>query len=354
MTSCWALALSLAGSAQSDLPIRIRASRLAANPIISEKMLPGSDGDSINGPSLIRVPAWVQSPLGKYYLYFAHHAGKYIRLAYADRLEGPWKIHPGGVLSTAGQKLMAGHIASPDVVIDEADRQIYLFFHGKPSAARPKGDKAKEEEEAGQRTSVAVSTGGIHFQPLEVNIGPAYLRLFRHGGNWCALNGHGDLLCGASLRQPFQLVARIIGDDIKQRIDPVRLGEPGARAERPASGPDRYAIRHVGVDIAGRDLLVYFSCVGHRPERIFCTRIERKPDPAQWRAAGVQEILRPEHAWEGVDLPLAYSQGGRSRAWENGLRDPAIFVEDGRRWLLYSTAGEHGIGIAELHYEGLK
>jgi hypothetical protein len=30
------------------------------------------------------------------------------------------------------------------------------------------------------------------------------------------------------------------------------------------------------------------------------------------------------------------------------LRDPAIFTEDGRTYLLYSVAGESGIAIAEL------
>ena len=30
---------------------------------------------NINGPSLVRVPEWVEDPLGKYYLYFAHHRG---------------------------------------------------------------------------------------------------------------------------------------------------------------------------------------------------------------------------------------------------------------------------------------
>ncbi|NET62179.1 MAG: hypothetical protein F6K47_40550, partial [Symploca sp. SIO2E6] len=34
-------------------------------------------GSNINGPSLIRVPEWIENPLGRYYLYFAHHQGKY-------------------------------------------------------------------------------------------------------------------------------------------------------------------------------------------------------------------------------------------------------------------------------------
>ena len=58
-------------------------------------------GSNINGPSVIRVPDWVQQPLGRYYLYFSHHKGTYIRLAYADALMGPWKIHTPGVLDVS-------------------------------------------------------------------------------------------------------------------------------------------------------------------------------------------------------------------------------------------------------------
>ena len=57
-------------------------------------------GDNINGPSLIRVPDWIPSALGKYYLYFAHHQGTYIRLAYADQLEGPWRLYSPGVTAS--------------------------------------------------------------------------------------------------------------------------------------------------------------------------------------------------------------------------------------------------------------
>jgi hypothetical protein len=143
-------------------------------------------------------------------------------------------------------------------------------------------------------------------------------------------------------------LATVVGPEIAAAVDPLRLGEPGAPTDRPKVGADRYAIRHIGLDIVGDRLLVYFSCVGHRPERILYTSIAMQGDPAGWKASGVTEILRPERAWEGVNLPLAYSKGGRSRARENALRDPAIFVENGRRWLIYSTAGEHGFGLAEL------
>jgi hypothetical protein len=35
----------------------------------------------------------------------------------------------------------------------------------------------------------------------------------------------------------------------------------------------------------------------------------------------------------------------------NQQRDPAIYEEDGRIFLLYAVAGESGIGIVELHIE---
>jgi len=73
------------------------ALRLIENPILTPRSSP-TIGANLNGPSLIRVPAWVSHPLGRYYLYFAHHRGKFIRLAYADALTGPWKVYEQGTL----------------------------------------------------------------------------------------------------------------------------------------------------------------------------------------------------------------------------------------------------------------
>ena len=76
---------------------QIRVTAMRHGPVITPDMLPGDDGANINGPSLISMPDWVPGRLGAYYLYFAHHMGTYIRLAYSDSLHGPWRIHPGGV-----------------------------------------------------------------------------------------------------------------------------------------------------------------------------------------------------------------------------------------------------------------
>src|SRR5262249_16940940 len=75
----------------------VRAVRLPQNPLItinSSKTL----GDNVNGPSIIRVPSWIEHPLGRYYMYFAHHMGTHIRLAYADAITGPWHVYDPGVL----------------------------------------------------------------------------------------------------------------------------------------------------------------------------------------------------------------------------------------------------------------
>ena len=45
------------------LPSPPMVDRMAKNPIITRDMLPGNDGNNINGPSLIRVPPWVKNAI---------------------------------------------------------------------------------------------------------------------------------------------------------------------------------------------------------------------------------------------------------------------------------------------------
>ena len=88
-----------------------------------------NDLHNINGPSLLKVPDWISHPLGRYYLYFAHHEGQFIRLAYSDNLLGDWKIYEAGTLQLE-QTACLGHIASPDVHIAPDTREILMYFHG--------------------------------------------------------------------------------------------------------------------------------------------------------------------------------------------------------------------------------
>lgn len=96
--------------------------------IIDKNLFNNNDGNNINGPCLIKVPDFVKQPLGKYYLYFAHHSGKYIRMAYSDDVVGPYKLYEGGVLhvtNTPGYD----HVASPDVVIETDNKKLTMYYH---------------------------------------------------------------------------------------------------------------------------------------------------------------------------------------------------------------------------------
>jgi hypothetical protein len=294
--------------------------RLPGNPIIRPAMLPGQEGENINGPSLIRVPAWVQEPLGRYYLYFAHHGGKYIRLAYADDLPGPWKIHAPGVLHVTNAPACKGHIASPDVIVDNDRREIRMYFHAPARAA------------TGQKSFVALSKDGLHFHPRDEILGLFYFRVFRHDGWWYALAKGGvlyrsrDGLTGfVPGHNPFP------GGNLRKGD----LNEPGPR--------------HVAL-LPDKDVLwVYYTSIGDAPERIFRSRVQLAPDWKAWQAVDPEEVLRPQQEWEGAALPVQPSKAAAVKGREHALRDPAIFTDsDGRRYLLYSVAGENGLAIAEL------
>ncbi|MCH8334103.1 hypothetical protein IIC65_09230 [Candidatus Sumerlaeota bacterium] len=69
-----------------------------------------------------------------------------------------------------------------------------------------------------------------------------------------------------------------------------------------------------------------------------------------WTASDPVTVLRPEEEWEGANQPLVPSVRDAINVRVNQLRDPAIFQEDGRTYLLYAVAGEAGIGIAEIEF----
>lgn len=310
-------AVAISAGAAGETQVKLR--RFDRNPIIRPEMLPGNDGANINGPSLIRVPTWITNRLGNYYLYFAHHNGQYIRLAYADQLEGPWKIHAPGTLRLEEAPGCKGHIASPEVYVDQSRREIRMYFHG-PAKAAP-----------GQKTFVAISPDGLRFQASAENLGIFYWRVFRWNDWWYAM-AKGGLLYRSR-------------DGLKDFV-PGPNPFPGSQLrdkDYNNAGP-----RHVALHPSGNQLWVYYTNIGDAPERIFRCHLELAGDWDTWRTSSPEEVLRPETEWEGAGLPLKNSAAGAVKGRENAVRDPAIFVEADRGYLLYSVAGESGIAIAEL------
>jgi hypothetical protein len=52
--------------------------------------------------------------------------------------------------------------------------------------------------------------------------------------------------------------------------------------------------------------------------------------------------------YERPDLPVAPSEVGEIYGPAKQLRDPALFVENGKAFLFYTVCGEQGIAAAEI------
>lgn len=305
-----------AAEASGRLPAPvIRAVRFETNPIIREDM-PNMEGRNVNGPSLVRAPPWVSKPLGKYYLYFADHRGQHISLATANDLAGPWTVRKGGVLKLP-QTACKQHIASPDMHVDPAASEVRMYFHGPAKA----GGK--------QLTYLAVSKDGLSFDAGKTPLGPSYFCVFHHGG-WhytvTKTGSEGGLLFRSH-----------------DGVTPFEAGPTLIAAH----------MRHSGYKIDGDTLYLFYTITGEAPERIYCNRIDLRQDWKQWPAtmSPATLVLKPEKDYEGAGMPLIPSVSGPAKGTCNQLRDPSIFVENGRTYMVYAVAGENGLAIAELFFE---
>jgi hypothetical protein len=285
----------------------MRICRFETNPIIRPNM-DDRMGDNINGPSLIRVPAWIPSPLGKYFLYFAHHQGTYIRLAFADELEGPWRLHGPGVLDLS-DSFFGSHIASPDVHVIEDSREIRMYYHGCCIPEPPH-----------QVTRLATSGDGLRFTAHPDTLGSSYWRAFRWNEYWYTLEMPGIFRRSANGLSDFE------------------------------EGPTLFTanMRHSAVQVNDDTLNVYYSDAHDCPERILWTSIHLDPDWHKWQAGTPATLLAPETEYEGADCPVEPSERGSVHHPVHQLRDPCIFEDEGKKYLLYSVAGECGIAIGEL------
>jgi hypothetical protein len=268
----------------------MRAVRLLDRPIITPDLHP-SIGRNIQGPSAIRAPDWISPRLGNYYLYFADHKGRYIRLAYADRLTGPWNVYPPGSLqlekscflteppkATSEQlrfhearfkaadielshdvlsEITTPHIASPDVQVDRSGRRIMMYYHGLDDVGT-------------QVTRVAISRDGIDFEAQPEVLGRNYMRIFQHDGMIYAL-----AMPGLFYRSK----------------DGLHDFEPGPTLFNPN-------MRHSAVIKRNAELLVFWTQVGDTPERIMLSRIDLAGDwrgwheGSAWRSSGRSAVGR--------------------------------------------------------------
>ncbi len=219
------------------------------------------------------------------------------------------------------------HIASPDVHVDEANQQIVMYFHGL-------------EDVRYQVTRAAVSQDGIHFETRPEILGRSYMRAFAHEDFIYAMSMPGQFYRSEDGFSGFEEGPLLFSD----ALDVGDLLPPGS------GGDFESNMRHAALLTQDDRLYVFWTQVGHVPERIMVSTIDMSGDWMNWSATDPVEVLRPERDWEGADAPLEPSVRGTAYGHVNQLRDPAIFEENGRTYLLYAVAGERGIAIAEVHF----
>jgi hypothetical protein len=334
----------------------------------AEAGAPAADAENINGPAVIRVPDWIPpehraAPGARYYLYFAHHHGQYLRMAWARHIEGPWQLYHGerdgdsrvrGVLdlgsdneiNPGGDFSIRAHIASPDVHVDHANRRIVLYFHG---AVSRRGKPLKE-----QLTFVATSPWGLDFsaQIDPLPLGRSYLRVFEYNGELHGLNRFDYSYPDHSDVTTVELVKHNRTRYGIWRTHPARCLRFG-RLEKQADGTigaPKPRVRHLGLYRHGDTLHVFFSMIGHSPERILVTSVDLSQNDWFNAASAVraQEVLRPSLAWEGAQLQPDFSRKGAAVTLENALRDPYVFADEEGLYLFYAGGGEQAIGVARL------
>jgi len=113
-----------------------------------------------------------------------------------------------------------------------------------------------------------------------------------------------------------------------------------------AAGPRD--MRHAAVKLDGNVLRIFYSNVHDCPEHILTSTVELTPDWVSWTASEPVSVLAPEMDYEGADLALEPSSRGWAPKPVRQTRDPGIYREGDRTYLLYSVAGERGIAIAEI------
>ena len=333
------------------------------NPIITPSMFNNSsDGQSINGPSLIRIPSWIPTSQranasARYYLYFGSHVGDYIRMAWAANIEGPYTLYnnftsPGnrGVLDNNNSDIILlnntrieeNHLASPDVIVDNENQRIILYFHSGSSFF------VNNQRQNRQVTWVSTSQNGLNFNGnIEpVHLGNSYFRVFPYDGDLYSFGNGGNLNRALNANTPWAIPSQHdLTDALWDRNSNNAFGDD---IQVPRS---ELRVRHTGVHTEGDDLYVFYSRRGEFQERIRLSTIDMAA--ASWRNWDPSyppiDILTPNPGWEGGQRTLANSETSDA-VNVNQLRDPDVFEDnDGQLYLVYSGNGEGGLGIARLY-----
>jgi hypothetical protein len=268
--------------------------------------------DNINGPCLIKVPEFIINPLGKYYLYFAHHKGKYIRMAYSDNILGPYKLYEPGTLHLSD---ISGydHIASPDVIIDYMNSEIIMYYHCKYNNGKTP-----------QSTFHAISKDGLNFfNPINnINILHPYFRYFKFKEQeyGIAMYGLSSSILMKKNNNTWEVISKLL----------------------PKS-------RHTHVIVLKERIFILYSIVGDNPEHIMFCELIIHDDKIE--IINNMSLIFPQYSYEHMNIKSEPSQYGAEYKEVNQLRDPYIIEEDNILYIMYTVGGEQGIALFSIPKE---
>ena len=283
------------------------------------------DSDNINGPSLIKVPKFIKNPLGQYYLYFADHGGKYIRMAYSNIITGPYALYKKGVLhldNIPGYN----HLASPDVHIE--NEKICMFYH-----CPYKNGKTP------QYTFYAYSNNGLNFISKLKNIIHPYFRRFTFENDIYGL-AMKSVACNTITPElkkkgcnSVTVVLKKINDTWKEIAEILPFS------------------RHTCIFIKNSIIYVFFSNVGDNPEHIKVGELTINKKNNICNIINIKSIIKPELYYEHHNTQLTKSRYGGTKQFVRQLRDPYVIKDDKDIYILYTVCGEKGIAIAKIKFD---
>ena len=201
------------------------------------------------------------------------------------------------------------HIASPDVKVDDKNRQIKMYFHGLEGLSH-------------QVTRMALSGDAINFVAQPQILAKPYLRIFEYENETYAI------------AMPSQIYRYNESAQI--------FGEGPLLFERD--------MRRCAVIVRNSKLNVFWTRVGDVLESILFSTIDLNREWEQWTNEGDFEVLRPERDWEGASEPLLPSQRSSGYGPLNQLKDPAAFEDGDFAYLFYAAAGESGIKVVQIDW----
>ena len=277
---------------------------------------------NICNPCLLKVPSWCKNKLGKYYLYFADHRGKYIKMAYSNSLDKNWKFKEDGIININKFNDAINHIASPEIYIDNKKKLIVLFTH------------SHSKSKIGQWTYVSISIDGINFYKVYNKIlAPFYFRIFYYNNFFYGISKGGNLWKSKNYLNKFKQCQNLFDKKLSNEILHNYDG----------------SVRHFSILIERNILYIFYTKIGDMPERIYYTSLKLNKDDANWKFKNEIELIRPTKKFEGSKLPLKKSKAGDTKKPENALRDPYMVKIYNNYYIFYCVKGEFGIAIAKIN-----